>query len=95
MVKFEKVKGKDFGDIKIYTLSTCGWCRKTKNFLNDHQAAYSYIDVDLLPEEDMDEAVKEQKAYNPRVSYPTVVVNGTRTIIGFDEEQLKMLCKGE
>ena len=90
MVKFEKVDGKHIGDIKIFTLSTCGWCKKTKNFLKDHQVAYSYVDVDLLEDDEMD----EEKRFNPRSSYPTIVINGSDTIIGFDQEALEAIIIG-
>ena len=95
MLQFETVNGKNYGDIKLYTLSTCGWCKKTKAFLKEHDAAYSYLDVDLLPDEEMDEAIEEQKKYNPRASYPTIVINGSRTIIGFDMDELTLLVQGK
>jgi glutaredoxin len=56
MIDFKKVDGKDVGDIKMFALSTCGWCKKTKAFLSDHGIAYSYVDVDLLEGGEMDEA---------------------------------------
>ena len=93
MIDFKKIDGEDFGDIRLYTLSTCGWCRRTKAFLKEHNVAYSYVDVDLLPDKDMDAAVAEQKKYNPRASYPTIVVDDNRTIIGFDEEALQSLLE--
>ena len=36
-------------DIFVFTLSTCQWCRKGKQWLTDNKYAYKYIDVDLLP----------------------------------------------
>jgi glutaredoxin len=31
----------------MYTLSTCPWCRKTKNYFTEHQIPFTYIDYDL------------------------------------------------
>ncbi|MCJ7714049.1 glutaredoxin family protein, partial [Candidatus Bathyarchaeota archaeon] len=43
-----QVEGENRGDVKLYALSTCGWCKKTKGLLNDLHAQYSYVDVDQL-----------------------------------------------
>lgn len=90
-MRLTDVAGRSLGNIKIYTLSTCGWCKKTKNFLNNHNVAYSYIDVDLVPEDERDQVVREQKKFNPAGSYPTIVLDNGRTIIGFDEPSLLKL----
>jgi len=90
-MKYTEIPGRSIGDIRIYALSTCGWCKKTKNFLNDHHVAYSYIDVDLVPEDELDQVVMEQKKYNPKGSFPTIVVDNGQTIIGFDQSSLMKL----
>lgn len=91
MAQFTKVPGRSISDIKMFALSTCGWCKKTKKFFNDNHIAYSYIDVDLLPPEELDPVVAEQKMYNPRGSFPTIVIDSERCIVGFDEASLKEL----
>lgn len=85
----KKVKGKNCGKILMYTLSTCGWCRMTKDFLNKHGVEYSYIDVDLLEGDDRKKVADEILKWNPRGSYPTIVVNDKECIVGFDEAKLK------
>ncbi|MBD3172715.1 glutaredoxin family protein, partial [Candidatus Bathyarchaeota archaeon] len=30
----------------LYTLSTCGWCKKTKELLKEKDIAYEFIDLD-------------------------------------------------
>ena len=47
MVKKEHVEGENKGKILLYALSTCGWCRKTRQLLDDLGVAYDYIYVDL------------------------------------------------
>ncbi|UCF30941.1 MAG: glutaredoxin family protein [bacterium] len=83
------VPGTDRGKIFLYTLSTCGWCRKTKAWLNDAGLEYTYVDVDLLPPEEKTRALEELKRWNPRCSYPTVVVNGSECLVGFDPDRLQ------
>ena len=91
MAEFLKVEGKDFGNIRLYTLSTCIWCRKTKAFLNSHNVAYSYVDVDRLSPEEQEIISGEQRQYNPSESFPTIIVGDDLYIIGYDEEKLKEL----
>jgi hypothetical protein len=37
----------------------------------------------------MEKAFDEVKRFNPKCSFPTVVINGEKCIVGFREEQLK------
>ena len=36
----------------VYALSTCVWCKLTKQYLNDNNVEYEYVDVDLADEKD-------------------------------------------
>jgi len=85
----KKVQGKKKGDVLLYALSTCGWCRKTKNLLNDLGVEYKYIDVDLLDSKTKDEAMKEVTHWNPSCSFPTMVINNDKCIVGFKEEEIR------
>lgn len=76
--------------VKIYTLSTCVWCKKTKELLKALDVEYEYIDVDMLSGSDLDEATEEVKKYNPHRSFPTIVVDdGKHVIIGFNEPEIR------
>ena len=85
---FTQVDGKDFGDVKVYALSTCGWCRKAKAYLKEHDVKYAFVDVDLLSGAEREAARAEQTRFNPRGSFPTIVINDTDCITGFDESEL-------
>ncbi len=85
---FTQVDGRDVGDVKIYALSTCGWCKKTKAFLRSRGVKYQYVDVDLLSGEPLAQARAEQSRFNPAGSFPTIVIDGRDCIVGFDEEAL-------
>ncbi len=91
MADFIKVSGRDVGNIKIFTLSTCGWCRKTKAFLNDNGIEYTYIDVDKLEGNETDAVRQEQMKFNKSGSFPTIVINDKECIVGYDEDALKAL----
>jgi len=88
-VELKGVKGEDKGKIRLYALSTCIWCSKTKKLLNDLNVGYDFIDVDLLDYEDQQEVLKEIKKYNPGGGFPTMVINDKDCIVGFDEDKVK------
>jgi glutaredoxin len=92
-VTFQRVEGTDKGKIVLYTLSTCMWCRMAKNLLRDMGVGYQYIDVDSLPAEEKDEVKKEIRRWNPDGSYPTIVINDSIGLSGFDEAEIKEKIK--
>lgn len=83
------VSGKKGEDVLLYALSTCGWCRKTKNLLDDMGVEYDYIDVDQLDPDTKKEAIEEIKHWNPSYSFPTIVINNEKCIVGYQEEKVR------
>ena len=89
-MKMEHVPGTLKGKITLFALSTCGWCAKTKALLKELGVDHYYVFVDLLPQEDMEDAIKEVEKFNPHGSFPTLVINnGTHVIIGFREQEIR------
>jgi glutaredoxin len=88
----KKVPGKKKGDVLIFALSTCVWCMKTKKLFKDLGVEYGYIDVDLLSDKDKQEASNEIYRWNKSNSFPTVVINNKKAIIGFDEKKIRDFC---
>jgi glutaredoxin len=89
LVTFQAVEGHDKGKIVVYTLSTCMWCRMTKDLLNNLGVAYCYVDVDLLEAAEKERAKEEIHKWNPDGSYPTIIINDRESISGFDETEIK------
>jgi glutaredoxin len=52
------------------------------------------VDVDLIVGDKSAEAKSEITRWNPRCSFPTLVINGERCIVGFDEEEIRKLAEG-
>jgi len=90
-VKCETVPGKNkTHHVKIYTLSTCGWCKKTKELLKALDVQYDYIDVDKLSGDELIEANLDVQKFNPYRTYPTIVIDdGKHVILGFNEKEIK------
>ncbi len=74
--------------VKVYTLSTCGHCKATKKFLGDCGIQFEFMDVDLLTGEDRRAILEEIKRFNPKCSFPTIVI-GTTVIVGHKEDEIK------
>jgi glutaredoxin len=91
MLNWKKVEGKHYADIKLFALSTCGWCRQTKKFLESIGAEYAYIDTDKLDDEEYKAVKEEFSKWNPKCNYPTVVINDKDCVIGADEKRIKEL----
>lgn len=86
---FIEVEGEDRGDVKMYALSTCIWCRKTKKLLEKLGVAYSYVDVDKLSDREKEEAKRQMRVHNPRGSFPTLVIDGNEVIAGHDVDKIR------
>lgn len=73
--------------VKLFALSTCPSCRRTKQFLQDNNIAHELVEVDMLPGGEQWVVAKEVKGYNPEATYPTLVVMDV--IVGYDEKAMK------
>ena len=88
-VKSGHITGIKKGKVVMYGLSTCIWCKKTRQLLTDLGVDFDYIYVDLLSGNEKESAVREVKRFNPSVSFSTVVINDERAVLGFDEQAIR------
>ena len=89
----EHVSGKNAGKVVLYALSTCPWCNKTKKLLNDLGVEYYYANVDLLSEEEKAKVMDTVEKWNPSCSFPTMVIDDSKCIIGFQEDEIQKALK--
>ena len=75
--------------VVMYGLSTCVWCKKTRQLLTDLGVDFNYVYVDLLDGNEEESAVREVSRFNPRGSFPTIVINDEKAILGFDEQAIR------
>jgi len=73
----------------FYGLSTCIWCRRTRQFLEDQGAEFDFTYIDLLKGRERKEAVEQVRRWNSAASFPTVVVDDSRCVVGYKPEKLK------
>lgn len=76
------------GNVKVYALSTCPYCKRTKRFLDEHGIPYDATEVDMLDDDGQEAALVEVERLTGRRSFPVVVI-GSEVIVGHDEERLR------
>ena len=85
----EHVAGKNWGFVMLYALSTCGWCARTKDLLKDLGVEFDFTYVDLLDGKEQDEAMDQVEKWNPSGSFPTLVIDNKKSIVGFKEQEIR------
>lgn len=85
----DHISGIDRGNIVMYGLSTCVWCKRTKKLLIDLGVDFDFIYVDKLDGQYENQAVEEVRRFNPSTSFPTTVINGDKAIVGFKEKEIR------
>ena len=94
MYDFTHVKGENKGKIILFALSTCVWCKKTREYLDSLGVDYQYVYVDQIEDTDnRKQATDEIRKWNPACSFPTLVINDKTCIIGFKEDQITEALK--
>jgi len=74
--------------IRMYSLSTCSHCRRTKEFFTSQGIEFEFTDVDLLTGDERHAVVEHVRKINPRISYPTIMIGDT-VIVGFRETEIR------
>lgn len=80
--------------LKLYTLSTCPWCKRLKSFLDEEGIDYTFVDLDLLQGEERDRVLREVDQISSERAFPLTVVNN-RTIKGFNPDLIKAALADE
>jgi glutaredoxin len=89
-MQLSRVSGKNSKHkVLVYALSTCVWCKMTKQFLKDNDVEYEYIDVDLCDEEDKVKIRQHIQSKGGNLSYPTIIIDDNILIAGFRKDKLK------
>ena len=89
-MNISKVAGKNNKHkVVVYALSTCVWCKMTKQYLKDNNIEYEYVDVDLCSEEDKQKIRKEIQSKGGSLNYPTSIIDDKTVVTGFRKDLLK------
>lgn len=84
-----KVEGtKNTHRVFLYTLSTCGWCKRTKELLEEKDVSYEYIDVDVLKAEERKAAIEDLHKRNAPLGFPIIIIDDKELISGYQPEKI-------
>ncbi len=92
-MEYTLVDGEDRGDLVLYALSTCHWCAMTKELLQSQNVKFRYVYADLLPPDEIEEAIREVERFNPAGSFPTLVINGKDAVVGYKEAEIRRIIE--
>ena len=67
--------------VTLYTLSTCPWCRKAKQFFTQKNVPFTYIDYDLADEPTQERILQELDAAGA-TGFPFAKI-GNRIVSGY------------
>ncbi len=73
----------------LYTLSTCGWCKKTKEFLKENEMTYEYVDVDKVNRDEQKEVIIELKKRGAPLAFPIIIIDDEQLISGFKKQAIE------
>ncbi|MDI6901021.1 MAG: glutaredoxin family protein [Anaerosomatales bacterium] len=76
--------------VKLYALSTCPYCRRTREYLDDNDVSYDLVEVDLLEGQERADVIAEVKEVSGGTSFP-VLVAGEEIVVGFNKKKIKEL----
>ena len=62
---------------------------KTKGILKQMGVKFDFVYVDLLEGRDQDDAMNAVEKWNPNGSFSTLVINNSKSIIGFREHEIR------
>lgn len=73
--------------VTIYTTSTCPWCHKTKDFLNEKKVKYKEIDVSVNVK-----AQEKMIDISGQAGVPVIEIGNT-IIVGYNPKEIEKALK--
>jgi glutaredoxin-like protein NrdH len=74
--------------VTFYGLSTCIHCKHCREFLERNKVPFELHYLDLAEGQEREKLLETVRGYNPQISFPIVVIDGTKIIVGFQPEAL-------
>ncbi len=80
--------------VELYGLSTCGWCRKAKAWLDEHGVEHTCVYMDQITPDEKAAAKERIKSFVDRLSVPIILVNdGEKIIQGYKPDKFEECLK--
>ena len=81
--------GKSDHGVFVFALTTCSWCKRTKEFLSENDVAFEYIDVDKCSLEEKREVGRLLKEMDASLGFPVTVVDDDVVITGYKPDEFR------
>jgi glutaredoxin len=80
--------------LTVFALSTCGFCRRALQFMNDRGVAYRFVHVDKHPES-VRKTVRAYvgKTFDAQLSFPFLCIGTERHLNGFIRPEWEALLE--
>ena len=84
-IEFNKSEGsKSDHKLTLLGLTTCSFCKKGKQFLDDNDFSYDYLFLDKIdPELKKTMKIEFTEKFKKRLSYPTLIIDDEEILTGF------------
>lgn len=73
----------------MYALTTCQHCKNTRKFLDANNVDYIVIYLDEYAGSQRSDLMEKVRTYNPRGTFPTILVPGGKVIVGFRKQLMQ------
>lgn len=73
----------------MYALTTCQHCKNTRKFLDENNVDYIVIYLDEYSGSQRSDLMEKVRTYNPRGTFPTILVPGGKVIVGFRKQLMQ------
>jgi len=74
--------------VEFFGLSTCGWCKKTKEWLDENRISYELCYVDQEEGDDRENAKNRVLEFSERLSFPVIIIDDGEVVIqGYKPDQ--------
>jgi glutaredoxin len=80
--------------VEFFALSTCGWCRKTRDWLDENRVAYDMVYMDQTSGDEREAARQRMMEFVSRLSFPLLIIdNGAEVIQGYKPDRFEECLK--
>ncbi len=79
--------------VKMYTLSTCLWCKRTKKFFEERKVPFEAVDYDKVDETEQERIMAEMRENGGGGSFPYVII-GSDIVQGYEPDEFERLVGG-
>jgi glutaredoxin len=74
--------------VKLFSLSTCPWCKKVKQLLAERNIVFELFEVDLAEGDEQKRMLAEVDQLSPKRSFPITIIDGT-VILGYKQDEIE------